>query len=84
MMQQLQKGLTEINSEILSCCNEQILNVPYRAHNDLLHFTLVHTRQLDFIVKCLKSSNSVVKLCASLLIGGSTSDDSCTINYICS
>ena len=72
------------------CCRH-LLNVPYRAHNDLLHLICndsdidnqLHRRQLAFIVKCLKSSNSVVKLCASLSIGGSTSDVSCSLNYIC-
>ena len=70
----------------------RLLNVPYRVHNDLLRLICndsdtdnqLHRRQLAFIVKYLESSNSVVKLCASLSTGGSTSDVSCSINYICS
>ena len=73
------------------CCRH-LLDVPYRAHNDLLHLICndsdidnqLHRRQLAFIVKCLRSSNSVVKLCAPLSIAGSTSDVSCSINYTCS
>ena len=72
------------------CCR-RLLDIPYKTHSDLVHLlwadddvdVQLHCRQLKFIKNCLKSTNSIVRLCCQLAINGSKSVVSCSINHIC-
>ena len=57
------------------------------SHSDRIITEAVHTLYFRFNSLLFKfrhaPTNSVVKLCAFLSIGGSTSDVACSLNYIC-
>lgn len=73
-------------------CVRRVLNVPYRAHSNLLHFisnclpidVQLYNRLLKFINSTLISENSLVQLCNKLIVNGSSSSAvSNSISHIC-
>ena len=73
------------------CCR-RLLQVSNRTHSNLIHLLCadvdidvqLHRRQLKFLQNCQSSPNSIVRLCYNLVLRGSKSDVSCSLNYLSS
>ena len=73
------------------CCRH-LLQVSNRTHSNLIHLLCadvdivvqLHRQQLKFIQNCQSSPNSIVRLCYNLVLNGSKSDASCSLNYLSS
>ena len=73
------------------CCR-RLLQVSNRTHSNLINLLCadvdigvqLHRRQLKFLQNCQSSPNSIVRLCYNLVLKGSKSDVSCSLNYLSS
>ena len=73
------------------CCR-RLLQVSNRTHLNLVHLLCadvdidvqLHRRQLKFLQNCQSSPNSIVRLYYNLVLNGSKSDVSCSLNSLSS
>ena len=73
-------------------CVRRVLNLPSRTHSnyipticdDVSLSIKIQRRFLKFIYSIISSDNDLIRMCANIVVNGSSSNVCCNLNYLCS